>query len=130
VALVQQLPGERTRNRRASWNQKSFAIGQTKNAPAIAGTGGPNMFLNPQPGLDAFQYVMPGEIGNRNPVRGDGMFHIEAALMKRLYMPSNEKHSMQFRWEVFNVSNTVWQVHRPAHPAARNAMRPSLRVLR
>ena len=91
----------------ASWNGKQFATGQTKNAPAITGNGGPNMFPNPQQGFDAFQYVMPGEIGNRNPLRGDGIFNIDAALMKRFVMPYNEKHSMQFRWEVFNVSNTA-----------------------
>ena len=31
----------------ASWNLQPFATGQTKNAPAVAGTGGPNMFPNP-----------------------------------------------------------------------------------
>jgi hypothetical protein len=91
----------------ASWNLKQFATGQTKNAPAIAGSGGPNMFPNPQQALDAFQYVMPGEIGNRNPIRGDGMFNIDTALMKRFQMPYNEKHSMQIRWEVFNLTNTA-----------------------
>ncbi len=91
----------------ASWNLNKFAIGQTKNAPGIAGGSGPNMFPNPQQGLDAFQYVMPGEIGNRNPLRGDGIFNIDAALMKRFTMPYNDKHTLQFRWEVFNVSNTA-----------------------
>ena len=87
----------------ASWNLKTFAIGQTKNAPG----GGPNMFPNPQQGIDSFQYVMPGEIGNRNPLRGDGMFSIDTAVMKRFTMPYSEKHSLQFRWEVFNLTNTA-----------------------
>lgn len=91
----------------ASWNGNSFAIAQTKNAPAIAGAGGPNMFPNPQQALDAFQYVMPGDIGSRNPIRGDGMFNIDTALMKRFHMPYNEHHSLQFRWEVFNLTNTA-----------------------
>jgi hypothetical protein len=91
----------------ASWNLNKFAIGQSKNAPGIAGGSGPNMFPNPQQGLDAFQYVMPGEIGNRNPVRGDGIFNIDTALTKRFTMPYNEKHSLQFRWEVFNLTNTA-----------------------
>jgi hypothetical protein len=91
----------------ASWNGKSFAIGQTKNAPAIAGAGGPNMFPDPQQGLDAFQYVMPGEIGARNPIRGDGMFNIDTALTKRFHMPYSEKHSLQVRWEIFNLTNTA-----------------------
>jgi hypothetical protein len=91
----------------ASWNLNKFAIGQSKNAPGIAGGSGPNMFPNPQQGLDAFQYVMPGEIGNRNPVRGDGIFNIDTALTKRFIMPYSEKHSLQFRWEVFNLTNTA-----------------------
>jgi hypothetical protein len=91
----------------ASWNGNAFNIGTTKNAPAISGSGGPNMFPNPQQGLNAFQYVMPGEIGNRNPLRGDGMFNIDTALMKRFIMPYSEKHSLQFRWEVFNLTNTA-----------------------
>ncbi len=91
----------------ASWNLNKFAIGTDKNAPGIAGGSGPNMFPNPQQGLDAFQYVMPGEIGNRNPVRGDGIFNIDTALTKRFTMPYNEKHSLQFRWETFNLTNTA-----------------------
>ena len=27
--------------------------------------------------------------------------------MKRFTMPYNDKHTLQFRWEVFNVSNTA-----------------------
>jgi hypothetical protein len=91
----------------ASWNQKTFTIGTTKNAPSIAGSGGPNMFPAPQQGLNAFQYVMPGEIGNRNPLRGDGMFNIDTAVTKRFAMPYSEKHSLQFRWATFNLTNTA-----------------------
>ena len=73
----------------------------------IAGSGGPNIFPDPKQGLAAFQYIMPGEIGNRNPLRGDGMFNIDTALTKRFVMPYSEKHSLQFRWETFNLTNTV-----------------------
>jgi hypothetical protein len=91
----------------ASWNRNKFAIGTSKNAADLSGGSGPNMFPNPQQGLDAFQYVMPGEIGNRNPVRGDGFFNIDTALTKRFAMPYSDKHSVQFRWEVFNLTNTA-----------------------
>jgi hypothetical protein len=92
----------------ASWNLKPFTTAQTKNAPAVAGTGGPNLFPAPQTALDAFQYVMPGEIGNRNPIRGDGIFNIDTNVSKRFVMPYGDgKHSIQFRWETFNITNTA-----------------------
>ena len=92
----------------ASWNLQPFATGQTKNAPAVAGTGGPNMFPNPNTAIDAFQYVMPGEIGNRNPIRGDGIFNIDTNVSKRFIMPYRDgKHSLEVRWETFNLTNTA-----------------------
>jgi hypothetical protein len=91
----------------ASWNLNQFVAGQTKNAPAVAGSGGPNMFPDPKTALNAFQYVMPGEVGNKNPVRGDGIFNIDTNLSKRFIMPYKDgKHSLQFRWETFNLTNT------------------------
>jgi len=38
-------------------------------------------------------------------VRGDGFLSWDSSLSKRWIMPYNEKHSLQFRWEVFNVGN-------------------------
>ncbi|HEY2015916.1 MAG TPA: carboxypeptidase regulatory-like domain-containing protein [Bryobacteraceae bacterium] len=92
----------------ASWNLNQFTTAQTKNAPAVAGTGGPNLFPNPSSALGAFQYVMPGEIGNRNPIRGDGIFNIDTNLSKRFIMPYKDgRHSIQIRWETFNLTNTA-----------------------
>jgi len=95
-------------NNWAVWNGKQFERRQSKNAPAVAGVGGPNMFPDPKAALEAFDYEMPGGIGTRNGIRGDGIFNIDASLSKRFIMPyGNEKHSIQFRWEVFNISNTA-----------------------
>jgi len=92
----------------ASWNLKEFKTGQTKNAPAIAGKGGANMFPDPKTAFDAFQYIMPGEIGTRNPIRGDGVFNIDTNLSKRFVMPYKDgKHAITFRWETFNLTNTA-----------------------
>jgi hypothetical protein len=92
----------------ASWTGQAFVTAQTKNAPAVAGAGGPNMFPNPANVLGAFQYVMPGEIGNRNPIRGDGIFNIDTNLSKRFIMPYRDgKHSLEVRWETFNLTNTA-----------------------
>ena len=45
-------------------------------------------------------------LGNRNVIRGDGYFGIDLGLAKRWIMPWSDKHSLQFRWEVFNVTNS------------------------
>lgn len=92
-------------NNWADWNGKQFERKQTKNAPAVAGKGGPNMFPDPKSALDAFSGAMPGGIGMRNGIRGDGIFNIDASLSKRINI--REGHSIQIRWETFNVTNTT-----------------------
>jgi hypothetical protein len=82
-------------------------MGVFKNAPGIDGNPGPNIFADPQMGFDSYAFTLPGETGTRNTLRGDGYFSIDGGLSKRFIMPYNEKHSMQFRWEVFNVTNSV-----------------------
>ena len=94
-------------NNWALWNGKPVTTKQTKNAPAIAGRGGPNMFPDPKVAIEAFGPEYPGGIGTRNPLRGDGVFNIDTNVSKRFQMPFNEKHSLQFRWEVFNLTNTT-----------------------
>jgi hypothetical protein len=46
----------------------------------VAGKGGPNMFPDPKAALEAFDYEMPGGIGTRNCIRGDGIFNVDASL--------------------------------------------------
>ena len=94
-------------NNWALWNGKQFTRQTTKNAPAIAGKGGPNLFPDPKSALDAFGPEYPGGVGTRNGIRGDGVFNIDTGLSKRFTMPFSEKHSLQFRWEVFNMTNTT-----------------------
>ena len=98
-----------------NWNYSGFATqvgpvpapSTTKNAPGINGSGGPNIFSNPQPARDGFDYTYAGEIGQRNGIRGQGFLSLDMSLNKRFIMPYKESHSMQFRWEVFNVPNTA-----------------------
>ncbi len=95
----------------------SFEDGTNKNAPspvsnpanpaAEARFSGPNIFRNPAKASESFGFTYAGEIGNRNNVRGDGIFNFDMSLAKNLIMPFNEKHTVQLRWEVFNVLNTV-----------------------
>ncbi|MCS6951602.1 MAG: carboxypeptidase-like regulatory domain-containing protein [Bryobacterales bacterium] len=98
-----------------NWNITSFATRSkpvpetktTKNAPAIAGRGGPNVWPDPRRAIESFDFTFPGGVGDRNVVRGDGMFVIDLGLAKRFRMPYSERHSIQFRAEAFNVGNNV-----------------------
>ncbi|MFN7936734.1 MAG: carboxypeptidase-like regulatory domain-containing protein [Bryobacteraceae bacterium] len=85
-----------------------FADGTNKNAGAPpGGTGGANIFQNPAEAVKAFEYSLPGAVGGRNNVRGDGNFNMDMGLGKTFAMPYREGHTLQFRWEVFNVTNTA-----------------------
>lgn len=85
-------------------------IGKTglfKNVITPDGSGGPNIFADPEKAFAAFQFTTPGGVGNRNNIRGDGFLTLDLGLSKSWHMPYNENHKLQFRWEVFNVTNTV-----------------------
>ncbi len=77
-----------------------------KNARLIGGGSGPNVFSDPEAALSSFRQVLPGEVGQRNNLRGDGIFSIDMSLGKRFLLPF-ENHSIQFRVEAFNVTNSV-----------------------
>jgi hypothetical protein len=81
--------------------------GAYKNAPAIVGAGGPNIFRDPLTAIDQFAFTLPGATGNRNILRGDGYFTIDTNLAKSFTMPYKESHRLQLRWETFNVTNSV-----------------------
>ena len=49
----------------------------------------------------------PGQTGSRNTLRGNGFFNIDSGLYKNFTMPWSEKQKLQFRWEAYNVTNTV-----------------------
>jgi hypothetical protein len=85
--------------------------GATPIGPTVVKTtksnGTVNLFPDPQgaTGIGAFRHDFPGETGVRNSVRGDGYAGLDMGLSKRWIMPYAEGHTMQFRWEVFNVPN-------------------------
>lgn len=78
----------------------------TKNASLIGGGTGPNVFDNPQAARDSFRQVVVGGVGARNNLRGDGVFSLDLAIGKRFQLPM-EGHSLQFRAEAFNLTNSV-----------------------
>jgi hypothetical protein len=98
-----------------NWNYSGFATqiapvaggGAFANSVAPNGTSGPNIFANPTAARSGYDYSYAGDIGQRNGIRGDGFMTVDMSLGKTFTMPYNEHHTLQFRWEVFNVPNTV-----------------------
>jgi hypothetical protein len=97
-----------------SWGPAPYATqisvpvqGTSKDAPAVVGAPGPNIFPDPATAFKSFEFTLPGVSGSRNTLRGDGTFLINMGLAKRFFMPYSERHSLQFRWESFNLFNSV-----------------------
>jgi hypothetical protein len=40
-------------------------------------------------------------------MRGSGFFNIDSGMFKNFAMPWSEKQKLQFRWESYNVTNSV-----------------------
>jgi hypothetical protein len=77
-------------------------------APAVSGAPAPNLWSDPKAALASFQIeTMAGQTGSRNSLRGDGFFNVDTGLYKNFTMPWSEKQGLQFRWEAYNVTNTV-----------------------
>jgi hypothetical protein len=91
---------------------KKPQTGQFIVAQSGGGTG-PNVFkdpgitdpTNPNAAINQFRDAYPGESGQRNELRGPGPFNIDMGLAKEWKI--NESQNLSFRWEVFNVTNTV-----------------------
>jgi Carboxypeptidase regulatory-like domain/TonB dependent receptor-like, beta-barrel len=66
--------------------------------------GSVNVFADPAAAEADFTLPLPGGVGSRNVLRGDGYASLDMSLGKRWKMPW-ENHALQFRWEVFNVPN-------------------------
>ncbi|MFL6435978.1 MAG: carboxypeptidase regulatory-like domain-containing protein [Terriglobales bacterium] len=67
----------------------------------------PQFFGNCEPeAFLSFRNSYPGETGLRNYFRYPHYVNLDAGLGKTWKMPYNEQHSLQFRWEVFNVTNS------------------------
>jgi hypothetical protein len=82
------------------------AIGQMTAKPrtgTFKGNGSVNIFADPAAAQQDFTLPLPGQVGSRNVLRGDGYAGLDMSLAKRWKM--RETDSRQFRWEVFNVLN-------------------------
>jgi hypothetical protein len=67
--------------------------------------GRPSPFTDPSAVLSQIRYALPGEVGFRNMVRGDGYIGADIGIGKSFDLPFS--HRLRFRWEVFNLTNTV-----------------------
>lgn len=88
------------------WTEQGIAqmITRPKTGGYRQSNGTVSVFPNPVAAWADFQNPLPGQSGSRNAVRGDGYAGLDMALSKRWKMPW-ENHSLQFRWNVFNVLN-------------------------
>jgi hypothetical protein len=93
-----------------NWELSGFAtqVAPVTTVGAYKGDGTVNIFGNPAAAaaaLNSYTNDEPGQVGNRNTLRGDGFAGLDVGLDKRWKMPWKESHSLQFRWEVYNALN-------------------------
>jgi hypothetical protein len=104
-------------------------------------------FANPTAAQNDFTLPLPGGVGSRNVLRGDGFASWDMSLAKRWKMPYRETHNLQSvqraephalqrtgsRSIPAHFADTITQqlrrLHQPAHPAARHSVRAALRIL-
>jgi hypothetical protein len=88
------------------WNYSGLAtmIGKAKTGVYSQSNGTVSVFADPTAARNAFDFTYPGQSGSRNVLRGPGFASWDMSINKRWQMPI-EGHSLQFRWEVFNVPN-------------------------
>ena len=67
--------------------------------------GLPSPFETPADALAKLRFANPGEVGFRNMLRGDGYIGADMGIAKAFAMPRGTR--LRFRWDVFNVTNTV-----------------------
>jgi hypothetical protein len=94
-------------NSPAAYNNNGSLEGNINNAA----NGTINFFNNPtaifntaNPTAGVIRFPRHGEIGNRNVFRGPSFWNADTALLKNFTMPW-EGHSIQIRWEAYNVFN-------------------------
>ena len=78
-------------------------------APTKSGKPGPNLFADPAVTMAAYSLPLAGDSGQRNGIRGNGFFGIDLGVGKRfnLYTIKDVPHTLQFRAESFNITNSV-----------------------
>jgi Carboxypeptidase regulatory-like domain len=88
-----------------NWNVQSNGVRVKPIESSQTVNGTPNIFGDRVAAYRSFRPARPGEVGDRNVLRAPGYISLDAGLYKTFKLPW-EGHSIQFRWEVFNVTNT------------------------
>jgi hypothetical protein len=88
------------------WNYSGLATMARRPVTGVfsQSNGTVSVFADPSGALNSFDYTYPGQSGTRNALRGPGYASWDMSINKRWQLPI-EGHSLQFRWEVFNVPN-------------------------
>ena len=90
-----------------NWNVQSWASRiRDPNADPHKGGDHPNFWADSQYAYNSFREDSAGETGDRNVFNLPSYFSFDFGLHKSFIMPYNENHSITFRWEVFNATNT------------------------
>jgi hypothetical protein len=71
----------------------------------ILSDGTPNEFKDPTAAMNSWRYALPGERGSRNVLGGPGFFGLDMGVSKTWKIHENQ--NLKFRYEVFNVFNSV-----------------------
>lgn len=89
-----------------NWNVQSnmVRVRPANASPAANVNGEPNLFSDPLAFFKSFRDPRAGEVGDRNILRGPGYISLDAGLYKSFHLW--EDKTLQFRWEVYNVTNT------------------------
>ncbi len=66
--------------------------------------GRPSPFADPSAVLKQIRFALPGEVGFRNQLRGDGYIGADLGVSKAFALTANQR--IRFRWEIFNLTNT------------------------
>ncbi|MCS6873757.1 MAG: TonB-dependent receptor [Acidobacteriota bacterium] len=88
-----------------NWNVQSYTT-RTKNIKPCPTRGGKLFGCNTVEAYRSFRNAYPGETGERNVFRLPGFWVLDMGFGKTFDMPWNEEHKLQFRWEIFNLTNT------------------------
>jgi hypothetical protein len=88
-----------------NWNVQSNMVRVCAAESSPTSAGSPNLFSNPNAVFRCFREPRAGEVGDRNVLRGQGYVSLDVGLSKNFRMPW-EGHNLQFRAEVFNLTNT------------------------
>jgi hypothetical protein len=88
-----------------NWDEQGIAQMVTRpKTGRFKQNGVASVFANASAAWADFQNPYPGQSGSRNVIRGDGYAGLDMALSKRWKL-ARESQNIQFRWEVFNVTN-------------------------